>query len=223
LVIEEGDMIISNARRSGRVVTQLLTFVIGGFLNIGAPVEASAQSRSSSQEATSAGVATSFAELAALVQPGAVIRVTDVRGRTASGTLGQVSKSSFELLKPKSKVDGRDAPMTPQVWSERDVQSIELERRDSLLNGTLIGLAVGGLGGLLGGAANCRNYSCQAGPVAAASGALFAGIGAGVGALTDLAINGRTTVYQAPQRSSGVRVSPVTSTSSLGVLLSVRF
>jgi hypothetical protein len=118
---------------------------------------------------------------------------------------------------------GRDV-FTRRVLSEGDVLSIQVDRRDSLLDGTLLGLAVGGLGGLLAGAANCRNSSCQAGPVAASFGALFGGIGAGVGALTDFAISKRTTVYRSPrQRSSGARVSPVVSKDGSSVQVSVRF
>ena len=169
----------------------------------------------SAQEAAS-----SFAELVSVVKPGETIRITEASGRTTRGRLGKLSTSSLELLVPNS---GRDV-VAPQVLSEGNVRSIEVERRDSLLNGTLIGLAVGGLGGLLGGAANCGNYSCQAGPVAAAFGALFGGIGAGVGALTDLAKSQRTTIYESVrQRSSAARVSPFVSNKAAGVRLSVRF
>ena len=230
-------MVITYNRLSRHMATNSLIFLISGFLNVGAPAVASAQSgareqqasedarpASSSQGAASDSVASSFAELAGLVKPGAVIRVTEVSGRTTKGRLGQLSPSSLELLRPKSGRDGRDVPIRPLVFSEADVQSIELEHRDSLANGALMGLAVGGLGGLVGGAAYCGDYSCQAGPVAAAFGALFGGIGAGVGALTDLAISGHTSLYQAPrQRSAVIRVSPVMSNSAVGALVSVRF
>lgn len=218
-------------------VTYALSVLISGFLNVGAPAMASAQGgareqqasqdarpASSSQETASDSVVSSFPELARLLKPGTVIRVTDVSGRTTKGRLGQLSPSSLELLRPSGGRGDRDVPRGPQVFAEADIQSVELERRDSLANGTLIGLAVGGLGGLLGGAANCGNYSCQAGPVAAAFGALFGGIGAGVGALTDLAINERTSIYQAPrQRSANARMSLVMSDSAVGALVSVRF
>jgi hypothetical protein len=125
--------------------------------------------------------------LASLVKSSDTIRVTEASGRTTKGTLGKLSTSSLELLNPKS---------IPAAFSKSEVRMIELERRDSLWNGTLIGLGAGGLSGLIGGAANCGNDSCQAGPIAAAFGALFGGIGAGVGALVDLGFPKRTTIYQ---------------------------
>jgi hypothetical protein len=115
-------------------------------------------------------------------------RVTGANGHDMKSTLATLSNASLELLKATSgRADrtGRPAPAAP---SQGNAPSSTGGRRDSLWNGTLIGAAVGGVSGALVGAANCANYSCQAGPVALAFGAGFAGIGAAAGALIDWAI-----------------------------------
>lgn len=177
--------------------------------------------RSGSPNKRETAAATSFAELAKLLKPGAAIRVTDARGRSVSGRLGQLSTASLELLGSDGSVRGGSVPA--RMFSEADVQSVEVKRRDSVVNGTLIGLVVGAVGGAASGAAICAGYSCDVAPVAAAYAGLLGGLGAGAGLLTDLAITGRTHVYRSNQRPKDVRVSPVLSKAAAGAIVSVRF
>ena len=173
-------------------------------------------------------VATSFEELRALVKSGETIYVTDASGRQTKGRLGELSASSLELLVGQTGPNGRETFVPKARLSERDVRQILLQRRDSLWNGTLIGMAVWlGIGALPATIFGCSNYEGLHPSVGSCAGAwgLFAGIGAGMGAAIDALITERTTVYyQAPgQRSSGVQLFPLFSQSANGIQMSVRF
>lgn len=178
------------------------------------PLQASAQT-----------VATSFEELRALVKPGDTVYVTEASGRRTKGRLGELSTSSLELLVRKTGSDGRESFMPQARLSEGDVRQILLERRDSLLNGTLIGLASGAGPWILAAAHPCfntREYPHSQCP----QGLLVTSIiGTAVGAAIDALIIKRTTVYyRAPgQRSSGVLISPLFSKSGAGIQMSLRF
>src|SRR5213594_4084222 len=94
-------------------------------------------------------VATSFEQLRSLLKPGDTIQVTDAQGRKTTGKLGELATSSLQLLVRKTGFDGRDSLIPQTRLSERDVRKITFERRDSLLNGALIGLAAGAVPGIL--------------------------------------------------------------------------
>ena len=172
-------------------------------------------------------VATSFEELGALVKPGDTIYVTEANGRKTKARLGELSPSSLELLVRKTGPDGRETFVPQSRLSERDVRQIRLERRDSLLNGTLIGLAVGAGPWLVAGAiAGTGGGGCGSDSnICSGVGLIVGGIAAGIGAGIDALITERPTVYyQAPrQGSSGVRVSPFASKSAAGIQMSLRF
>lgn len=179
------------------------------------------------QEAMAQLVATSFEELQALVKSGDTIEVTDVSGRKTKGRLGELSASSLELL---VRTTGRDARETfvPQRLPETDVRQILLERSDPPWKGTLIGAAVVGGPWLL--LCNPATDWCEYGEAGAenlfrVAALITTAIGAGVGALIDLSIKERRTVYyQTPsQQSSGLRVSPLLWKSAAGIQMSMRF
>lgn len=186
-------------------------------LLVTAPLRASAQV-----------VATSFEELKAVVKPGDTIDVTEVSGKKIKGRLGELSASSLELLIRKTGPDGRDAFVPQARLSERDVQQIRLERRDSLWNGTLIGVAPGvaiGLGILFGGA-GCDCYTIESrAPIALTTMLVAGGIGAAIGVAIDASIIERTTVYfRTPaRRSVSLQILPRLSTSSTGIQMRVGF
>ena len=173
------------------------------------------------RQASAQVVATSFEELRALVKPGDTIDVIDPSGRKTKGRLGELSASSLELLVRKTGPDGRETFVPKARLSQGDVRQIVLERRDSLLNGTLIGLAAGAGPWLL---AWPKLRGTETEP-AAPLGALIGGaIGAATGAAIDAMITERTTVYLTPgQRSSRLQVSSLLSKSAAGVRMSVRF
>jgi hypothetical protein len=167
-------------------------------------------------------VATSFEQLRSVVKPGDTLHVTDASGRKIKGRLGELSASSFELVVRKTGPDGRETFVPRARVSEGDITQIVVERRDSLLNGTLIGVAAGA-GPFLLAWPKLRGTEVE---IAAPLGALIAGaVGAATGAAVDAFITERTTVYHRPsgKRSSGMEVSALLSKSGAGVQMSVRF
>jgi hypothetical protein len=171
-------------------------------------------------------VATSFEELRAIVKPGDTVLVTEANGRKTRARLGELTQSSLEILVRKTGPDGRETFVPQSRLAERDVRQIQIDRGDSVLNGTLIGLAVVGGPWLL--ACNPATDWCYYNDGAnlyRMIALITSGIGAGVGALVDAGIRERVLVYyQTPARgSSGIAVSPFTSKSSAGMQLTWRF
>ena len=171
-------------------------------------------------------VATSFEELRPLVKAGDTIYVTEANGRKVRARLGELTQSSLELLVRKTGPDGRETFVPLSLLAERDVRQIQVDRGDSLLNGTLIGLAVVGGPWLL--ACNPATDWCYYNDGAnlyRGLALITSGIAAGIGALIDAGIRERVLVYyQAPgQRTSGVQVSPFVSKSAAGLQVSLHF
>jgi hypothetical protein len=171
-------------------------------------------------------VATSFEELRSLVKSGETIYVTDANGKKTRGRLGELTQSSLELLVRKAAPDGREAFVPQPRLAESDIRQIQIERGDSVLNGTLIGLAVVGGPWLL--ACNPATDWCYYNDGAnlyRGIALITSGIAAGIGALIDAGIRERVLVYYQPpgQRSSGVQVSPFASKSAAGMQLTWRF
>src|SRR5262249_24565139 len=129
-------------------------------------------------------VATSFGELEAVLKRGDRIEITDVAGHRTTGRLGDLSSASLEILVRKTAPDGSEAFVPHARLGERDVQQIRLERRDSLLNGTLIGFAPGAAIGTLilfiGAGCDCYTVESRA-PLAFGTMLIAGGIGAGIG------------------------------------------
>jgi hypothetical protein len=171
-------------------------------------------------------VATSFEELRAIVKPGDTVLVTEANGRKTRARLGELTSSSLEILVRKTGPDGRETFVPQSRLAERDVRQIQVDRGDSVLNGTLIGLAVVGGPWLL--ACNPATDWCYYNDGAnlyRMIALITSGIGAGVGALVDAGIRERVLVYyQTPaRRSSGMAVSPFASKSAAGMQLTWRF
>jgi hypothetical protein len=177
-------------------------------------------------EASAQVVATSFEELRPLVKSGETIYVTEANGKKTKARLGELTPSSLELLVRKIAPDGRETFVPQSRLTERDVRQIQIDRGDSVLNGTLIGLAVVGGPWLL--ACNPATDWCYYNDGAnlyRVIALITSGIGAGIGALVDAGIRERVLVfYQAPgPRSSSVDVSPFVSKAAAGVQMSLRF
>ena len=173
-------------------------------------------------------VATSFEELQPLLKRGATIIVTDASGRTTKGRLGELSASSLELLVRKTTPDGREAFLPQARLNERDVLQIRREDRDSLWNGTLIGLAPGAAIGVIilfaGAGCDCYTVASRA-PIALLAFGIGGGLGAAIGAGVDGMMVERPTVYLRPRtaRSAGVQLQPFVTKSAAGMQMSVRF
>jgi hypothetical protein len=135
------------------------------------------------QRSEAQSVSRSFGDLQEQLEPGDTIFVADRQGRETSGTLARLSPTSLVIV-----VNG----------DEREIQSAEIgwveKRGDSLKNGAWIGAVFV--------AAGTPTDDCSSSPgCVIASVALGAAMGAGIGALWDWAMPGRTLVYGTRPRS----------------------
>jgi hypothetical protein len=172
-------------------------------------------------------IATSFEELPTALQQGERIQVITTSGDTLKGDVLDVSSSALELRIRTPGPEGRAPAAAQQRVLENDVREIRREHRDSIWNGTLIGLAAVAFPGALTIANGLDSahggYAVDAGLVAA--GIVMLGIGAGIGAAVDASIHRRTTVYfRLPvPRSSRVSVAPLLARRAGGVRASFQF
>lgn len=157
-------------------------------------------------------LAGSFDQLRVLVKLGDTLTITDGTGQRMRGRLTQLSASSLVL----------DVSGALRQFQESDVNTIEKRGSDSLKNGALIGMAVGGGIAGIGIAASVNSSDADAGMFV--FGALvYAGIGAAIGTGIDALIEGRRVIYA---RSNSTRttlnISPILHGGGRGVLMSVR-
>jgi hypothetical protein len=150
---------------------------------------------------------TTFDELRSHLEAGDRVTVTGDEQQPISGRLEALSPSSLRLL-----VDGR-----PRDIALREVLRVERRTRDSILNGVLIGAAIGA-------ALFLKYYSenalCQGG-CQFTSGALgMVGMGAGAGAGIDALIVRRETLFQRPPPAALLRRDDV---GSAGLQWSISF
>src|SRR5262249_34736187 len=161
-----------------------------------------------------------FSELRALVRPGDTLRISEVSGRKTSGRLGTLSPTSLELVSMSTDASGRTVAVPKAQLSPSDVAEIRVVRRDSLLNGTLIGLAAGA-GPFL------AVWPAAAGSeveINVALGALVGGVaGAAIGAAVDASRHRQVTVFRAAPRAARLRIAPLVSPSTVGIRTAVRF
>ena len=164
---------------------------------------------------------TSFDQLNTRLKPGDTVWVTDAQGREINGTIETLGPDALTL-----KGDGTDA------FAARDVARVQRRERDSLVNGTLIGLGVG-VGFAVAAYSkstaqereNCRTEYLLCGFVMVA----YAGLGAGIGAGIDALIPGKNAVVTyraaAPAGGTAARVSlaPVVTRRAKGVAVSFAF
>jgi hypothetical protein len=181
-----------------------------------APIEARAQL-----------IATSFEELPMTLQQGERILVTTASGDTLKGDVLAVSSSGLELRIRTPRPQGNTPAAAQRRLVENDVRQIVREHRDSLWNGTVIGLAAAAFPGIVtiawGLSAADEGYTT--GAEIAGAGIIMLGIGAGIGSAVDASIHRRSTVYFRPpaQRSSRLSVEPLLARTAGGVRLSFQF
>jgi hypothetical protein len=162
---------------------------------------------------------TSFNALAGRVEVGQAIWLTDAAGREVHGRLERLSGDGLVL-----KTNGLE------TFAAADVRRIRARGRDSLKNGTLIGLAIGGGMGTAWciGAIADDSGDIDAGVECAEGFTVFPGLGALVGLAVDALIPGEIrVVYEAPLSQGTPRASltvvPVISSRMKGLALSFRF
>lgn len=137
----------------------------------------------------------SFTELPQRLNVGDTVTVDRMDG---TQTRGQLVRMTPDLLMVKTAAD------------EVALASDQVRRIavccDSLVNGTLIGLAAGSVFGVLVARSITEHSSSIESDVI--GGAIFGGIGAGLGVGLDALIRTHKTVYQAPRVSARVSLAP---------------
>ena len=155
-----------------------------------------------------------FQELGTVVRVGDSVLVRDQQGQQTAGVVSELSPSALRV-----RIDG-----ATREWVAGDVTEVR-RRGDSLVNGALWGLAIGGgVAGLWGGAtfALCANEggrNCPQLKVLSTFTPIAAGLG--IGLLVDALRSGDTLVFG---RRNGLIVAPaVDGHGSYGGVLAVRF
>jgi hypothetical protein len=164
-------------------------------------------------------VAGSFDALAGRIHVGDRIWVTDATGREVRGRLERLSIDGLVLIADGSK-----------TFAAADVRRVRARDRDSLKNGTLIGLGVGGAMGTAWciGAIADDSGDIDARVECAEGFTVFPGLGALIGLAVDALIPGKLrVVYQAslarePSRT-GLTVVPLFSSRARGLAVSFVF
>jgi hypothetical protein len=140
------------------------------------------------------------------------VTVTDATGRDTKGRIESLSSAEIVLRTP----DGL------RRWSDPDVRAIRQRRGDSLANGALIGFGVGAGLGIAGGVALLESGDSRA--VVPALGALYGGLGAGIGVGIDALVT-RTYVIYEPSGAARprVRLMPLLAPEVRGLQVAVLF
>jgi hypothetical protein len=138
--------------------------------------------------------ATSFAQLQSRVHLGDVLIVRQVDGRKTKGILAAISSSSIEL---------RDAriPRQTSEFSEISAREIEVERRDTVVDGVLIGAVSPSAPLFLAWLVTSSDDEGSRGKVAALVGGMAA-VGGLAGFFIDRAWSDKITMYEAPPAST---------------------
>ena len=158
--------------------------------------------------------ATAADEIRKVAKPGRQLAVTDQGGQEVKGRVVDLGLDSFAI---QTKGQRRDL---------RYAETVRIDRVDSLRNGALFGLMVGG--GL--GAIAVADSPCDPslfggcgepdGGNYVATALVFGGLGAAVGTGIDALIGGTRTIYR---RGGSVQVRPALHRTAVGAMVSVRW
>ncbi len=154
-----------------------------------------------------AQTASSFEQLAVLVESGDRITVTDSTGREQTGRIVDLSPSALALVIDGARRDFREA----------QVQTIVQWRQDSLKNGAWFGFV---LGAALGAPALNPRADITA---PALSLGLLAAAGIGVGVGIDALLPSRQVIYQSTGTARRVTVVPLVGRDRRGLAVSFGF
>jgi hypothetical protein len=175
---------------------------------LGAPAPAAAQEP-----------VTSFGQLNTRLKVGDTIWVTDAQGRETEGKIGILSPDALTI-----EADGSRA------FAARDVRIIRDRQRDSLKNGTLIGLGVGGSLALTWclAAVASDDPSISPGVECFEGAVVFGGVGTLFGLFIDASSPGKMRVaYRAPGAAgpahARLSMAPVITPRAKGLRLSIAF
>jgi hypothetical protein len=153
----------------------------------------------------------------------ATVPARELEHRLRIGDKARVHTLSGELLIGKIQdLDGDSLRIRNRTirLSEGEVWKIDLERNDSIANGTLIGFGVGaGFMGLM--ALGCDEPACAEGAPYAIL--LGGGIGAGIGAVADVLNKTTTTIYIDSESKKKITAAPILTRDKKGVMVTVSF
>jgi hypothetical protein len=159
-------------------------------------------------------LAGTFDQLRVLVKPGDTLTIVDDSGQRIQGKVSSVSASALSVT-----ISG-----TPRQFLSTEVNTIEKRGPDSLKNGALIGLAVGGGIGAAGMIALAATAESNPGAFVVAGVLMYGGIGAGIGAGFDALIEGRRVIYaRSGSPATALTVAPMLTRSRRGMRVSLRF
>ena len=160
--------------------------------------------------------AESFADLSRVVKPGALVIVTDDKGRRTRGTVTAVSGAAIELRRYTTLVK-------IPADSVRVVSRVD-SRREGFTIGFLAGAVAGGALGVEM-VKFCEDFGEDDGCPAAIPiiGGVFGLIGGGLGALVDNLITGETPVFTRPRPTARLRLAPLMGRRSAGIRFAVTF
>jgi hypothetical protein len=157
-------------------------------------------------------LAGTFEQVRVLVKAGDTLTVTDTAGQPVRGKLVNLSSSSLRL-----NVSG-----TTREFQKVDVNTITKRGSDSLKNGALIGVIIGGGFGVVGMAVAAAQGDADAAFFVGAA-LVYGGMGAGIGAGVDALIEGQRVIYANPgSPRARLSVAPVLRGPRKGVLVSLR-
>jgi hypothetical protein len=158
---------------------------------------------------------TSFEDLRHVVNVGDTIVVTDAKGQVIRGQLRRILEDSIDIHVPPS-AEQRHPLASARQFSRDELSRIEVERRDPLWNGALIGAAVGASPFLTFAALRATGSDPPEKADVIAGGVIFGALGALVGSLTDSAIVARRVVFaKQVDDSSHIRISLYVSTATM--------
>jgi len=180
-----------------------------GALLVSMAVAGSAQAQTPAQ---------SFGELQRVLKPGQSVVVTDTAGRQSKGTVTDVDASSLTVdLSTKTYGPRR-------TFTFRDNTVTTIARRDSLFNGTLIGVGAGILAFKLFDRQICHgDPECSWNAAIPVGVPIFLPLGAALGALMDRDI-GNQVLYQASSTPrTTVTLVPWVAGRRQGLALAMRF
>lgn len=156
----------------------------------------------------------SFDQLNTRLKPGDTIWVTDAQGRELKGEIGALEAGAVTFRGERSR-----------TFTATDVRQVTVRQGDSLGNGALIGLAVGGLGT---GVLCVASVEDQDRGWCALAALFYGGIGAGIGVGIDALIPGKKlVVYRAPgsggTSSARLSIAPLVTRRAKGAAVSFSF
>ena len=155
-------------------------------------------------------IANSFEELRVLVRQGDTVSVVNAAGRTITGKIEDLSTTSLMLMVDSQRQD----------LHESNVQAVLRHQRDSLANGALWGVAIGGGLGLITASVLGDRLYWSTGAWMAING----GIGASVGVAVDALITRAQVIYERrPGLGASLHMSPLVGSAEVGMLLSLTF